>query len=110
MSLTVQAIEYPKWEAKTRPKTTGVREYGIEVSAETFRKLLWVTKGRNAADKDSPDRITVSGLAETALREWLTKHHPLLDDYWQDYERAEMEAIDFVAEQSIAARTGGQPV
>ena len=88
----------PKWEAKTRPKTA-VREYGIEVSAETFQKLYWLVKGKNAANQDSPDKLRVSDQAETILRLWLTEHYPDLDEFWSARENNEKDAIDHVAAQ-----------
>jgi hypothetical protein len=93
------AQEPPKWEAKTRPRT-GVREYQVEISEETFKKLLWVVKGKNAANQDSPDKLRVSGVAETALREWLDEQWPGLNDYWNTYEQCEMEAIGHVAKKA----------
>jgi hypothetical protein len=58
------AAESPKWEAKTRLRT-GVREYQVEISQELFWKLRVLVKGKNLADPDSPDKLTVSGQAET---------------------------------------------
>jgi hypothetical protein len=95
MSLT--AKESPKWEAKQRPRT-GVREYGLEISAEVFWKLRVLVKGKNLADPDSPDKLTVSGQAETILREWIAVNHPALNDFWHGYEQAETDAIRHVAQ------------
>ena len=77
-----------------------MREYTIEISHEVFKKLYWVTKGKNLARQDDPDKLTVSGLAETVLRQWLTENHLALHTYWEASQRAEDDAIDHVKEQN----------
>jgi hypothetical protein len=96
------AQEPPKWEGPRSKPRTGVREYTLEISHQTFKQLFWVAKGKNAANKDEPDRITVSGLAEMVLREWLGREWPGLELNWKACEAAEAGAIEHVAAQTKA--------